>query len=253
VNGQPEEYSANVRQQHLTVSQLRRAFLLDRRLRPTRGSILDIDYVRPNTRGWTYPSRPHESDEAIQQNRAVTQEFVSHIKTWREDDGHPDRTPIERHLVAESVPLELAYKELLTRVRVTDLSDSQNLVGALLVIDLLLDSAPAAGCTVYRMSGGQIRERGVDDQGEILNLFQGEAPVWPQEQRGTVYPGDRALTGRGPVAVQIHNLSLRRKREDKEFVDVATDVPVVAVWVSPQAARDILVQPQGQGFTDQDE
>lgn len=89
------------------------------------------------------------------------------------------------------------------------------------------------------MSPAETRHRGVDDNGEVTNLFQGEAPVHPRERRGEIYPGDRAILDNLNVSIQIHTLTLTR--EDQP---VAANVPVLAVWVPARMARAWIYQDQ---------
>ena len=96
-------------------------------------------------------------------------------------------------------------------------------------------------CTVYRISPVTGRRRGIDDNGEVTNLFQGEAPVQPRERRGEVYPGDRAIRDDDNVTIQIHTLALMR--DDRE---VAQNVPVLAVWVPERLAHAWISQDQQQ-------
>jgi hypothetical protein len=62
------------------------------------------------------------------------------------------------------------------------------------------------------------------------------------DQRGSIYPGDRAVRDDQNVSVQIHTLDLTRDNNV-----VAENVTVVAVWVPARLARAWLAQePQVQ-------
>ncbi len=147
-------------------------------------------------------------------------------------------------MVASGVPLQQVYEEFLTRLRIPNLTDNQAFTAVLIVLDAFLADQPQATCTVFQMSSGQVRERSVNSDGEIINLFQGEAPVHPRERRGEVYPGDRAIRGADRVTLQIHTLDLQEGSGAQARV-VASDVPVVAVWIAPEVAEDVIVQDQG--------
>jgi hypothetical protein len=224
------------------LSDLRRAFLLDRRLRPTRASILDIDYVRPVTSGWSYPRSPHELGAAVDENRQLVQRFLAGQQLTN-DEGSPDRTDIQRHLVAAGISLQNVYDEFLTRLRIPNLEDNQVFTACLIVLDEYLFDHGDATCSVYQMSSGRARERSLNPHGEILNLFQGEAPVSPRERRGQVYPGDRAIRGDENVTIQIHAVDLRESPERGAPI-VARDVPVIALWIDPEIAQDVVIQDQ---------
>jgi len=95
---------------------------------------------------------------------------------------------------------------------------------------------------VYRMSPATGRQRGVDQSGEVTNLYQGAAPVNPRERRGEIYPGDQALRDADNVTIQIHTLDLTR-----DHAVIALSVPVIAVWVPARLAQAWLAQePQVQ-------
>lgn len=130
-------------------------------------------------------------------------------------------------------------EQLLIPMRITSSRDSQQITGLLLQLSRALENDPDERCTVYRMSPGTGRERGVDGGGEVTNLFQGQAPVHPIERRGEVYPGDRAIRGDGEVSVQIHTLDLTRGG-----AVVQRDVPVLAVWVPARLAVGWINQDQ---------
>lgn len=222
----------------LPLSEWRRAFFLDVALEPTRRAVLDLDYMRGRfADDWYTPDSPHDSEEAIEANRVVVEQFLGRL-TLRPDDGHPDRTPVQRHRVAEEVPLELVYRDVLTRLRLTRPEDSLELTGVLLQIKGHLEEHPTATCTVYQMSAtSEHRERGVDDVNRILNLFQGAYPVEPESERGKVYPGDRAIRGEHGLTVQIHKLTITRRGER-----LVQNVPTVAIWVPREMSRQWLVQ-----------
>ena len=89
------------------------------------------------------------------------------------------------------------------------------------------------------MSPDSKRRRGINENGEVAQLFQGEAPVYPPERRGEVYPSDRAIRENGNVTIQIHQLILT---QDNNVIK--EDVPVIAVWVPARLARAWIDQDQ---------
>ena len=106
----------------------------------------------------------------------------------------------------------------------------------------MLRESPNAVCTVYEMSQGRQRDRALNAQAQIPNLFQGAYPVNPPERRGEVYPGDRELHPDDQVTIQIHRLNLLN-RETRETL--YEDIVNVAVWVPSALAGDVLIQDQG--------
>ena len=122
-------------------------------------------------------------------------------------------------------------------MRITGTTDSQRNTGLLLQFSKALEDDADEPCTIYRISPATRRRRGIDENGEVTNLFQGEAPVHPRERRGQVYPGDRAIRDPDNVTIQIHSLNLTR---DDQLV--AENVPVLAVWVPARLARAWIAQ-----------
>ena len=162
--------------------------------------------------------------------------------TFIENEGHETRTEIQRHNVADGIPLGEAYVQLLMTLQFSWLTDAQNLLGVLVILRNYLRSYPDATCSVYQMSCGTLRVRALTQAGEITKLFQGEAPVHPRERRGEVYPGDRNIHHPHDVTIQIHRLTLRdHETHDTVFDDVVT----IAVWIPDGLSGDVLIQEQG--------
>lgn len=213
--------------------------MLDLALRPCRHNVLEFDYMRGSfSNEWVAPRVVLASDPVLQTNRAVVAAFIQDL-AFVEDDGHRDRTDIQRHHVCLNVPLRGAMEQLLVGLRITGTTNSQRYTGLLLQLSKALEDDPDEVCAVYRMSPAGRRRRGIDENGEVTNLFQGEAPVQPRERRGEVYPGDRAIRQDQAVSIQIHTLNLTR--DDAVILE---DVPVVAVWVPARLARGWVNQDQ---------
>ena len=219
------------------LSEFRRVFLLDQAFRPTRQSVIDIDYARPTFHsGWCVPSQPHDAD--VEGNRIIVDAFVErHADRFAPDEGHAQRQEHQRHLVARRVSLSVVYEELLTRLEV-DIEDSQTWTLALILIDRYLAENQHGACTVYRMRPAAATRRLVRD-GRIVNLFQGAYPVDTRD----VYAGDRELRD-APVTVQLHTVTLRAGREADSPL-VAEDVKFATIWTAPHVRQDLIVQPQG--------
>ena len=217
----------------------KRAFVLDTALQPCRHQVLKFYYIRGLfSNAWVTPRVVLASDAVVQANQQAVAEFVQGL-AFSEDDGHPDRTEAQRHHVCRDIPLRAAIKQLLVSMRITGTTDSQRNTGLLLQLSKALEDDPDEVCTIYRISQITRRRRGIDENGEIPNLFQGEAPVYPRDQRGEVYHGDRAIHDDDNVTIQIHALDLTR--DDRV---VAQNVPVLAVWVPARLARAWIAQDQ---------
>jgi hypothetical protein len=221
------------------LNEWKRAFVLDNALAPCRNDVLEFDYMRGRfSDDWVAPRVVLGSENVARSNREAVDRFVQD-RAFTPTDGHPDRTDIQRHDVCENVPLRDVLAQLLIPMRITGTTDSQRNIGMLLQLRKALEDNEAETCVVYRMSPTERRRRGVDANGEVTNLYQGEAPVNPRERRGEVYPGDRAIRDDNTVTVQIHRLDLTQENNV-----VAQDVPVIAVWVPGRLARGWVVQAQ---------
>lgn len=222
------------------LNDLRRTFLLPRGLHPTRDSIIDIDFIRARVNnGWFAPKAPHVSHDAVENNREVIGEFVD-ASDFVDDDGHDDRTVTQQHLVAQDIPLNGVYENLLLNLTFAQLSDAQSFLGIRVVLGNYLRENPDALCTVYQMSSGEPRNRSLRSTGTIAALFQGANPVNPPERRGEIYPGDSGIKIDHQVSIQIHNLDLR---QDGEITH--PNVFNIAICIPDEISSDVLIQDQG--------
>jgi len=208
----------------------KRAFFLDPNLKPTRKNVLALEYLQDTfSDSWYDPKTPHDPEEAVQNNRSVVNKFITSLE-FVDDIGDPRRTQEQKHKVADDVSLKVAYEELLVKMTTMPPDDSQKFTGLLLQVEQYLEGHPDATCSVYQMSGGSFRERGVNGDNEITQLFQGK-----NERTG--YPGDREIRGPG-LTIQIHKLNMTSSASGQ----IASDVPTVAVWIPSEMAQGWLVQ-----------
>lgn len=220
------------------LNEWKRAFVLSNALKPCRDSVLDFDYMHVHLAArWIAPSFVLMTPELTEENRACVDSFLE-SQTFTADEGHPDRTDIQRHTLANEVPLQTVMENLLVPFRVTGAIDSQRNTALLLQLGKILEDDPGKTCAVYQMSAGHKRLRGVGDEGKIKYLYQGEAPVEPRSLRGTIYPGDQAIRDGKRITVQIHYLDLR----DDERNIISPDTYVVAVYLPKSLAKTYVVQ-----------
>ncbi|MEM6410924.1 MAG: Z1 domain-containing protein [Pseudomonadota bacterium] len=230
-----------VRDSGRSLNDWKRAFVLDRALRPCRQNVLEFDYIRGQfADSWVAPRVVLASDEVIQANRQTVSEFVSATQ-FEVDEGHNDRTEDQTHLVATELSLQAVMEQLLVPMRVTSSRDSQRITGLLLQLSRALELDIDEPCPVYLMSSGARRRRSVDQNGTVAQLMQGANPVWPIERRGEIYPGDEEIREHGRVNVQIHTLDLRRGRDSPVF---AENIPVLNVWVPARLGAPWINQEQ---------
>jgi hypothetical protein len=188
---------------------------------------------------WWNPGVPHDTLEGVETNREVVKSFLASLHLTA-DTGHTDRTEVMRHLVDNQVRLAVAFDRLLTRYIVTSPEDSQKFTALRILIQDHLEENPGAVCSVFLMSGGKERSRSLDNDGRIVNLFQGPHP----DSRGGIYPGDRKIRRPDGLTIQIHRLTIEEENGR------LSDVPTVAVWVPREMAQDLVVQDQPKPGTD---
>ena len=221
------------------LNEWKRMFVLDQALRPCRHQVLEFEYVRNRfSESWIYPRLAADLDVIVSSNREVVDRFLAEIE-MTDDSGHSDRTPQQVHKVCHSIRLPHLLANLLTRIRMADPRDSLNNTMLLAQLGRALEHYPEEECSVFLMSGGALRNRAIDQQGEIRELFQGAYPVKPLVHRGKIYPGDRHIFRQNQLTVQIHRLNLKRRDGG-----IISDVAVVAVWLPERLAQDWLYQDQ---------
>ncbi|MEP6672342.1 MAG: Z1 domain-containing protein [Chthoniobacter sp.] len=227
-----------------SLAEWRRAFFLDRSLKPTRRNVLDLDYQHVNfTADWFYPRAPHFTVRAVEHNRAL----VTTLETLHFGplDGHPERTDTMQVGYAR-VALEDLFQGFLSQFQHTDPNDSQRYTGLLLQVREFLDRNPEAPASIYLMSwapaSGQIsRTRSLDANSELPSsgaFFQGASIGRGQHKTGDVYPGDRAIHPADEFAVQIHLLTLN----SAGGTTVCERVPAIAIKLPPAMGGDTLIQ-----------
>ena len=210
--------------------------LLAQSLRPTRRSVIPDLYRHLQVSEWTQQLHPwtREDDAAVVANWDAIEPFLGDL-LFQEDPGSSERTTEQRNALATNVPLEYVLERLLVRMRFLR-RDAPVFSAAELAIQWHLRSNPNATSAVYRMAaqrsplpGGGRRRRQLDDDGRIVNLFQGEAPVRPVSLRGTIYPGDRRIHSDETVTVQIHDLDLTDGAQPPRLLK--GHVSAVAIWI----------------------
>ena len=219
-----------------TMSEWRRRMLLAQSLRPTRRSVLPEIYQHLKVPEWTQQVHPWnpEKDARVASNWDVIEAFLKGL-TFQEDSGSDRRTVEQRNAYAEGIPLENILDNLLVHLWYS-WRDAPSFSALQLAIQWHLRSNSEASAVVYVMGaqrsllpGGGKRRRQIDDQGRIVNIFQGAAPVNPVSDRGSVYPGDRHIHAQEAVTVQVHDLDLTDSEQPPGLLK--GHVPAVSVWV----------------------
>lgn len=212
----------------------RRQFFLTRVLRPTRDNVIDVTYQRIRIGDdWYYPDGPHDSRDAIGENRVTFERFLPMV-TFGPHDGLDRRRNSRPNLVAQA-RLQLIHEHLLTAYRFPRLEDSQKFGAILRLVQRRLASHPDESCTIFLMGSGERRRRRYTDNA-IDQLFQGVQ----YDKQGETYPGDRKIRAPQGITVQLSNLDLGEPN-----ALIAENLPMIAVWVPAALAQDVLMQPQG--------
>jgi len=227
-----------------SLAEWRRAFFLDRSLRPTRRCVLDLNYEHLNFASeWFFPRAPHFTPPSVVHNCSLVGSLMQTLR-FSATEGHAERTEMHRNGHAH-VELGELYEVFLTQIQFANPTDSQRFTGLLLQVREYLDRNPNAAASIYLMSwspeqGQTARDRSLDENAEIQSsgaFFQGASVPRGNLRQGEVYPGDREMKATNELTVQIHLLNLR----DETRV-AAESVPAVAVWMPADMGLDTLVQ-----------
>lgn len=229
------------------LTEWKRAFLLDIKLRPTRRNVLGLPYMQNKfSDSYCELKSAHEADEAISTNRQLVKDLIALVEL-QPDESFTADTDATRHSLAQNIPLQWLLENFLYQLRIANRSDSQNFTGLFLQLNSYLETHPDELCDLYLMSYRKNtwtpRRRQINASGEIENVFQGANPSEGPDQ-GKIYPGDRELGDKNKVCVQVFNVTVT-EREDKEKADkeiLAENVPVVVVWVPKRIGTGWLVQ-----------
>ncbi len=170
----------------------RRAFFLDKAMRPSRKSImLDPYYKVPADQLWFLQRQPHTDPQAIATNIKLVSAFEKSLKF------EEAKEVFFKNLIAE-VPLKQLLEELLVAYDVRD-GDRPGWYGQLVTLTDILEAAPQAIALVVKMHGE--RARAATDGG--IPLQQGAS------SKAGNYPGDNKMFDATRVTVQIHTIDIR--------------------------------------------
>jgi len=213
-----------------------RETVLDSMLKLTRSNVLYDDLDRDNFGNeWLRINAPHDTENLIALNRNALFSYLTPLMShFSENEGSPDRTPEQRHLVAR-IKLKDCLEGLLNKVKFTRASDSASYSSLRGLVKGYLEENPEEECLVYLMSARSlddwtIRTRALNGKDEVLKLFQGRNP----KTGPAVYPGDSVFKEADVVTIQIHMLHLR----DTPF----NSVPTLAIWIPNHIGAPIIRQ-----------
>jgi len=209
----------------------KRVFLLDRSLKPTRAAVIRLAVERPMFGDdWFSQHFVQAPDTDLNaRNRSVIGSFLERLAVVP-DEGHADRTDVQRHLVG-TIPVSVLFEDLVSGYAMYE-GDLPKYTALQLLISNLRDQVPSLSCAVYLMSKGAARERSL--RKGVVELMQG-ANFRNSE---TIYPGDREIRDPDVLTMQIHKLTVFESPGGKEL---EKEVPALAFWVPSPLAADFLV------------
>ncbi len=226
------EFHLNDRQ----LNDLDRVAVLNQMLNLTRRNIIYDDLDR-DTFGndWFRINAPHDTDELIEANRNALLSFLqSRAGLFNQDEGHPNRTEEQKHLVAR-ITIQECLEHLLNNLRYTRESDSATYSSLRGILKGYIEEHSDEECLVYLMSINSYenwtpRTRRLNRNDEIQQLFQGRNPRTGE----VIYPGDSEIKDENLLTIQIHLLNLR----DTDF----QNVPTLAIWIPEHMGADLIRQ-----------
>ena len=218
------------------LNDLDRVAVLNQMLNLTRRNIIYDDLDRDTFgKDWFRINAPHDTDELIETNRTALLSFLqARAEMFNQDEGHPNRTEEQKHLVA-TVTIQECLEHLLNKLRFTRESDSATYSSLRGILKGYIEEYPDEECLVYLMSANAYdnwtpRTRRLNRNDEIQQLFQGRNPRTGE----VIYPGDSEIKNENRLTIQIHLLNLR----DTDFFNV----PTLAIWIPEYMGADIIRQ-----------
>jgi len=232
VRKQLEEF----RKTKLPLNRWKRAFLMAPGLQPTRRNILTLDHLTGSfSDRWFWVRVPQESDTIVAQNRKAFDAFVTTHSFAPLPSNLYGQSASSRHIGMLGLSLIDVYENLLVPIGVSDADDSQNYYGAMLQIQHYFQNHENELCDVYFINPHETSLRAIDSTTKRIDqIFQGSnrTPSDPD-----YYPGDRLLHPPERLTVQLRRLNLTEMG-----IEVATDIPVLAIWIPEKMDQNWLVQ-----------
>lgn len=210
-----------------------REAVLERAYQLARKNVFSNEFERFDlSNEWFRISAPHDLANIVDNNRKVTQSFITSIKhLLKEDNGHSRRTNEQKHFVCNSL-VRQTFDDYLMKLKFTRDSDSIGFTALKSVILRYLEEHENSEATIYLMKKGEIRERQLTKKDEIQQLFQGKNPRTGE----VIYPGDSEIKDFVNLTIQIHNLNLINRETGEVFENIYT----IAVWIPEEINKSII-------------
>lgn len=210
-----------------------REAVLERAYQLARKNVFSNEFERFDlSNEWFRISAPHDLANIIDNNRNVSQSFITSIQhLLQEDSGHARRTNEQKHEVCQ-ISVRQAFDDYLMKLKFTRDSDSVGFTALKSVILRYLEEYPNSETTIFLMKKGEIRERQITKKDEIQQLFQGKNPRTGE----VIYPGDSEIKDFASLTIQIHNLNLINRDTGEVFENIYT----IAVWIPEEMNKSII-------------
>jgi hypothetical protein len=211
---------------------LKRAFILDADLRPTRHNVLARLYQRPLTSEWFEQRWPHATPDAIKNNQALTRRLAAALRLQ-------PHAQYSQHQFADT-QLDELLQNFLSRFECPDDRDETPLYAVMSALGALARERPDTTCRVFFMSHGTVRGRQQDSKVKDIDLMQGRSSAGAHR-----YPGDRDFCTSDRPTLQIHMLKVGTGTGGSGQL-IATNVPTLALRLPDELRRqlqDFIVQP----------
>lgn len=189
--------------------------------------------------GWITTKTVRGSSLELARNRAAVQKLLELLDgKWKQDTGSPKRTEDQIHLVAES-----SFNDILALLGSFDYLSSTDSKTFDMLAAHIADYAKRGDSEtglVYQMRSGTARARSIDDEGRVLELFQGRNP---EKGKGeAIYKGDAHIKDDNRLVVQIHRINALQEKTKRLLIE---DTYALAVWV-PSSLGVRLVKLAGE-------
>jgi hypothetical protein len=208
---------------------LKRAFFLDARLRPTRHNIMQRLYRRPLTVGWFEQRAPQAAPNDGADNAALVTALLGRLQLQPDELG--------RHFYAD-VDLRDLVRNFLIDFECPYEHDEVYICAIRLVLGAVADRADAPPCRLVFMDHQRApRVRTVSSETGTVDLQQGRSSSDDPDR----YPGDRhvRVNAADRVTIQIHTLNT----VDRNDRMLAERVPALAIYIPAGLQRDVIAQP----------
>lgn len=251
------KHEENIRQQLIenrgkSLSEWKRLFFLDKKLKPTRSNVIDIATRKVRfANKWYIPEYICQNTEDLitSNNKSINNFWLTIEDKALEQKGFKYKSKeilVDKHLFAVDISLQDLLEKLLVNYRITNPEESLRFSGLIILVKEYLSQHPEELCDVYLMDKGRPRVRAISNIKTKLSqnvLFQGETDQGITKSNPIKYPGDRQIKEINKMTVQIHHLNLKFKSRDnapKTFEDIA----MFTVWLPTKMSVDLVYQDQ---------